>query len=69
MLANMATLTLMSSLSAATATYSKIEVKVPGWPTLPFPFSEGVLHCTKCAQGLSEQEVHPINTAARHTRD
>ena len=38
-------------LVAATLAHAKSlkqEVKVPGWPTLPFPFSEGVLHCMAC---------------------
>ena len=30
--------------------------QVPGWPELPFPFSEGVLHCTECEQGGSSNK-------------
>jgi len=35
----------------AAAAPLKKEVKVPGWPSLPFPFSEGVLHCMSCSPG------------------
>ena len=31
----------------------KKQVKIPGWPELPFPFSEGVLHCTQCTSEIS----------------
>lgn len=30
------------------AAVQKIAVKVPGWPTLPYPFSEGILSCVAC---------------------
>ena len=33
----------------------KQAVKVPGWPSLPFPFSEGLLSCMSCAPGPAPQ--------------
>ena len=59
MLPRLVLLFLCAALATRThAASAKIQVKVPGWPTLPFPFSEGVLHCTSCSQnaqpGLNE---------------
>ena len=40
------TLLLLAALSAAVAKRTK--VIIPGWPDLPYPFSEGILQCDGC---------------------
>lgn len=55
-----ALLVLLATIPAPTRAGSalKRQIKVPGWPTLPFPFSEGVLHCTSCSEAQ-----HGLNDA------
>ena len=39
---------LLAASSSSPAVIQKIAVQVPGWPDLPYPFSEGILSCAAC---------------------
>ena len=41
---------LLAVSSSSPAAIQKIAVKTPGWPDLPYPFSEGILSCAACPE-------------------